>query len=124
MTRIPFPSTYPRGPQTEVCNLCGRVVNHDEGSYVEVLGPLAGMFVCDYHGDLITEPSWIDLRGADDSLVEAAAAAVREQPFGMNPWWVDGSGNPITVGYVQREDGTMMLREDGDGSYFEHEEGS
>lgn len=119
MTRIPFPATRPRAPQTEVCNLCAREVHQSEGSYCEVIGPLYGLFVCQYHGDLVTEPSWLDLRGADDTVAQAADEAVREQPFGMQVWWDGVTEAP--VGYLLREDGDYIYRETGTGTYIARE---
>lgn len=124
MTRIPFPSHPPRQPQTEVCCLCMREVGAWEGAYCEVIGPLHGHFICRYHGDLATNPSWIDLRGAETTLLDAITEAVREEPYGCEVWWEDPD---ITLGYIEREDdnadGTsnLLRRESGMTDYFERE---
>lgn len=106
MTRIPFPSAPPHGPQTEVCALCQRLVNVEDLIIGEVDG-LEGFPVCRFHGSLATEPSWLDLRGSDAALLEAAAAVQREEPFGDTVWW-DADG----FGAMLREDGSVMYRED------------
>jgi hypothetical protein len=96
-----------------VCFLCQRTVNSDDLYTCELSGPLSGMRICLYHGDLGTEPNWVDLRGVDATLVDAVVAAVREEPYGDTPWW-DEDG----VGVLLREDGvTPLYREDSLGGF-------
>lgn len=116
MTRIPFPSRRPQGPQIECCALCQRLVNADELYYADVEG-LRGQPICVYHGDLGTRPSYTDLRGIDDTLIAAVNAAVREQPFGDEVWW-DADGD----GYLLLEDATTGIRQENglDGIRLEH----
>lgn len=105
MTRIPFPSEYPGGPQTEVCALCQRLVNVDELVIADVDG-LEGLPICRYHAELRDEPSWKDLRGTDTALIEAASQQVREEPYGDPLWW---ESELADAGYILREDGVNYL---------------
>lgn len=117
MTRIPFPSTSPSGPQTEVCQYCQRLVNSTDLYTCEVIGPLHGLRICIYHGSLGCLPGWPDLRGVDDVLVEALAESIREEPYGDTPWW-DQNGD----GFLLLESGTEYLwQEDGAGSGLQRE---
>lgn len=113
MTRLAFPSTRPRGPQTEVCSLCQREVNANELYYSDIEG-LRGLPICIYHGDLGTRPSYSDLRGIDDTLVEAVNAAVREQPFGDDVWWDDDGAGYLRLaddnGYIMQADARSGIR--------------
>lgn len=108
MPRIPQPGRWPKAPQVEVCELCQRVVSVDQLLVADVEG-LRGHRICIYHGPLGVEPSYDDLRGADNVVAEAIAEAVRQEPFGDVPWWDEGG-----FGCLLREDGTYFLRE-GDG---------
>lgn len=116
MTRIPFSSRPPRGPQTEVCDLCQRLVNADDLIEVDVEG-LRGYTVCRHHGVLATEPSFTDLRGLSNRLSEAVLASVREPPFGDEVWW-DADGD----GYLMKEDSVTAIRQEDDrrGIRLEH----
>lgn len=89
--------------------MCEREVNANELYYSDIEG-LRGLPTCIYHGDLGTRPSYSDLRGIDDTLVEAVNAAVREQPFGDEVWW-----NAAALGGILREDSGYLLREGVDG---------
>lgn len=113
MTRIPFPSTRPQGPQTEICSLCKRLVNANEIYYADVEG-LRGLPICVYHGDLGTRPSYTDLRGIDDTLIAAVNASVREQPFGDEVWWdANGYGGILKAdrtGYIMQVDRRSGIR--------------
>lgn len=110
MPRIPYPYTKPRGPQVEVCDLCGRAVNSTDLFEAEVDG-LQGRAICHFHGPLGTELAHRDLMDISaDIAATASAEAVREQPYGMRPWWDANGGGCL----ILTTDGAGYLIQDTD----------
>lgn len=75
--------------QPEVCELCGLLVGNARLMIADVEG-LRGRRVCDRHGSLTTEPSFVDYTIMAPFFNPEAIE--REEPIGGAIWWDETGG--------------------------------
>lgn len=79
--------------QTEVCEWCGSRVGVSRLKVCTIF-PLVGLRVCDAHEPMRSNPTHNDYVAAATPL-EYGEAGIRQQPFGMEPWWLDPLNNGL-----------------------------